>query len=210
MRLRHIALLAVALFIFLARWRPDHFFRTAAADAPAAVANAPVGARITQFWAANPKIALGEKTVICYGVENANQVQLTPAVEQVWPAVTRCFDVAPTKTTEYKLTAAAVDGSSAFESTTVEVGPPRPHIIEVSVNKMEVKPGEQVVLCFKARNASAFDVGGLRPAILGKGYIAPTPARGCFGDRPAKTKTYMVKVSGPGGDDSESVTVKVR
>jgi hypothetical protein len=87
------------------------------------------------------------------------------------------------------------------------VGPPRPHIIEVSVNKLQVKPGEQLLLCFKARNASAFDVGGLRPAALG---IVPTPERGCFGDRPAKTKTYVVKVSGPGGDDSEAVTVKVR
>ena len=207
MRLRHIALLAVALFIFIARWRPPQFLKTAGTPP---VAAAPTGVRITQFYAAAQKIALGDKTLICYGVENAKTVKLSPSVAEIWPALTRCFEITPSATTEYKLVAAAEDGTSVTGSTTIEVGPPRPHLIEVSVDKLELNRGESVVLCFKARNAKAFDVGGLRPAVIGRGVITPTPERGCFSDRPNKTKTYLVKVTGPGGEDSESVTVKVR
>ena len=96
------------------------------------------------------------------------------------------------------------------ESFTVEVGPPRTRILEVSISKLEVSPGEEILLCFKAVNASNYDVGKLRPAMTAKGPIIPTPEYGCFNDRPAKTKTYLVKVSGPGGTDSESVTVRVK
>jgi len=40
--------------------------------------------RITQFYA-QPVLARGEKTSLCYGVENAKTVKLDPPVERVWP-----------------------------------------------------------------------------------------------------------------------------
>lgn len=206
MKFRHIALLAVALFIFIAKWRPDRFFdsrKPRDAESPGRV-------RITQFYAAAPRVHAGEKTVLCYGVEQAKRVRLSPPVEEVWPALTRCFDIAPPHTTKYILTAEDEQGAMVSESFTVEVGPPRTKILEVSVNKLEVGPGEEILLCFKAVNAANFDVGKLRPAMTAKGPMLATPERGCFSDRPAKTTTYTVKVSGPGGSDSESVTVKVR
>jgi hypothetical protein len=205
MKFRHILLIAVALFIFIARWRPESFF-TRRAPVP----DAETGVRITQFYAAQAKIPRGEKTVLCYGVDQAKRVRLTPAVEDVWPAVTRCFEIAPAFTTKYVLTAEDAKGAVVSESFTVEVGPGRTKILEVSVSKLEVQPGEEILLCFKAVNASNYDVGKLRPAMTAKGPILPTPERGCFNDRPSKTKTYVVKVSGPGGTDSESVTVKVK
>jgi hypothetical protein len=205
MKFRHIILLAVLLFIFIARWRPDSFF-TPRPPVP----DAATGVRITQFYAAQAKIPRGEKTLLCYGVEQATRVRLTPAVEDVWPAVTRCFDIAPAHTTKYVFTAQDDKGAVVSESLTVEVGPGRTKILEVSIDKLEVRPGEEILLCFKAVNASNYDVGKLRPAMTAKGPILPTPERGCFNDRPAKTKTYVVKVSGPGGSDSESVTVKVK
>ncbi len=180
--------------------RPARF---APAQQPAtAAAVEPV--RITQFYPAVAQLGSGEKTTLCYGVEGAKSLRLSPPVEPVWPALTRCFEVAPPHTTRYTLTAEDARGQSVSEATTIEVGPARPAIIEVSVNKLTIAAGEQVVLCFKAKNASNYEVPGVRPIALN------TPARGCFEDHPRVTKTYMVKVTGPGGADSERVTVRVK
>ena len=210
MRLRHIVLLGIALFIFLVRMRPARFFgppRTAAATSPQSV-------RITQFYPALPKLGLGDRTTLCYGVENAKTVRLSPAVEEVWPALVRCIEVAPQHTTKYTLTAEDSHGLAVSESTTINVGPPRPKLLEVSVNKLKVSMGELVTLCFKATHATGYDVGGLKPIPVrvgsGQGVAIATPERGCFGDRPRKTTTYVVKVTGPGGEDSEKVTVTVK
>jgi hypothetical protein len=208
MKIRHIVLLAVVLIIFLARWRPDRF---TSGPKPPENPSAPDSVRITQFYAAAPKIGLGDKTLLCYGVENAKSVRLEPGIEKMWPALTRCFDIVPTHTTRYTLMAESEKGEAVSETVTVEVGPPRPKLIEVSVNKLEVAKGEQVILCFKARNAQNYDVGGLKPVVLGGQPLAfVTPERGCFGDRPTKTKTYVVKVMSPTGEDREEVTVTVK
>ncbi len=110
----------------------------------------------------------------------------------------------PPHTTTYKLTAEDESGQAATAATTVLVGPPRTKLLEVSVNKIEVKKGEMVTLCFKAVNATSYDVGRLRPAAVN------SPGHACFADFPQQTKTYKVQVSGPGGTDSEKVTVKVQ
>src|SRR5438270_13905778 len=76
--------------------------------------------KITQFYAAESKVPKGLKGRLCYGVENASRLELSPAVEQVWPAVTRCFEIAPAKQTTYTLTAYGEDGSTDKKS--VDVG----------------------------------------------------------------------------------------
>ncbi len=152
--------------------------------------------------------------MLCYGVENANSVQLDPPIEKLWPSLVRCFEIAPPHTTTYTLTAKGTDGAGVTETAVVEVGPARPKLIDISVNKLVVAKGEQVVLCFKAQNASNYDVGGLRPVSVraggGMGQVIATPERGCFADYPKKTTTYIVKVTGPGGMDSEQVKVTVK
>ncbi len=202
MKLRHISLLAIALFIFMIRMVPA-LFRGAPAK-PAAPPPAPERVRITQFYAASPAIGLGDKTKLCYGVENAKTLALTPPVEQVWPALTRCFDVAPSRTTSYMLTADDGQGKSVSETAKIEVGPPRPKLVDISVNKLEVAPGEQVVVCFKARNATKYEARGLKPISVSG------PEHGCFADNPRKTTNYLVRVTGPGGEDSEKITVRVK
>lgn len=163
----------------------------------------PEPVRITQFYA-EAAIAKGEKTNICYGVENATAVRLKPDVEKMWPTVARCFPVAPAQTTTYTLTAEDAQGHTATQSVEIRVGPPRPKIIEVSVNKMEVAPGEMVVVCYKAANAVAVDVAP------GRLMTAKSMEHACYSDKPAHTTTYHVKVTGGGGQtDSEQVTVKV-
>jgi hypothetical protein len=210
MRFRHVVLLAILLVIFLARFRPQRFRESL--HPPAATRAGAV--RITQFYAAQPQIALGDKTVLCYGVENAAMVRLDPPIEKLWPSFVRCFDIAPAHTTKYTLIAQSAAGDTVRESAIVEVGPARPKLIDISVNKLEVAKGEQIVLCFKAQNASNYDVGGLRPVSVqtggGMGQVIATPERGCFVDHPRKTTTYIVKVTGPGGMDSEKVTVTVK
>jgi hypothetical protein len=210
MRFRHIVLLAIALFIFLWRFRPARFLSS---PRPPASSGAQ-GVHITQFYAALPKLGAGDKTMLCYGVENATKVRLSPPVEDVWPSNARCFDVIPPHTTKYILTAEDAVGQAVSESATIEVGPARPKLVDVSVNKLEARRGELITICFKARNATNFDVGGLKPVTVqvggGQGQAIATPEHGCFADHPRKTTTYVVKVTGPGGEDSEKVTVTVK
>jgi hypothetical protein len=171
----------------------------------------PQAVRITQFYAATPKVGHGDKTMLCYGVENAKSVRLSPPVEEVWPALARCFDVVPPHTTKYTLTAEDAQGQTASQTAVIEVGPARPKLVDISVNKLEVAPGETVTLCFKAQNATNYDVGGLKPAAdAALGTVIATPEQGCFADHPRKTTTYVVKVTGPGGEDSEKLTVTVK
>ena len=206
MKFRHIVRLAIALLLFLFRLRPARFSRS---PRPPALSGAQA-VRITQFYAAAAKVGAGDKTMLCYGVENAKKVRLSPPVEEVWPATTRCFDVIPPHTTKYVLIAEDALGQAVSESATIEVGPAKPKLVDVSVNKLQAKPGELITLCFKARNATNYDVGGLKPVTLGLGQTIATPERGCFADHPRKTTTYVIKVTGPGGEDSEKVTVTVK
>lgn len=206
-KFRHVVLLAIALFIFMLRMRPARFFGS---PRPALSSPGRAAVRITQFYAAETRVGAGDKTLLCYGVENAKVVRLSPPIEDVWPAVSRCFDVIPPHTTRYVLTAEDTTGQAVSQSATIEVGPAKPKLVDVSVNKLEAKAGELITLCFKARNATNYDVGGLKPVTMGAARTIVTPERGCFGDHPRKTTTYVVKVTGPGGEDSERVTVVVK
>jgi hypothetical protein len=168
------------------------------------VSKAPEKVRITQFYASPANPPKGEKTLLCYGVENATEVRLDPPIERVWPAMARCFDIDSTKTATYRLTAAR-GSESVSETVTVKPGPPAVKIIEVSINKAQFDSGEMATVCFKAKNAVATII---RPG----NWINPhTPFVGCVMDHPRKTTTYIVTATGEGGDtDSERVTAKVK
>jgi hypothetical protein len=171
--------------------------------------------KIGQFYAAPTHIGKGERAQVCYGVEGAAKVRLDPAVEEIWPAMSHCVEVHPNKTTTYTLTAVDSAGHSVTREATLEVGPPRPQgaesggagprmIQEVTVNKLQVKPGEQVTICFTARHATSVTI------TPGQG-VQQSAERGCIVDKPATTTTYQVVAKGPGGQtDTERVTVKVR
>lgn len=77
--------------------------------------------KVIQFVSRTGTIAPGAKAVLCYGVVNAKEVRLEPPVEKVWPAVSRCFDVAPEHTTRYTLTAESADHKTAAESLDIKV-----------------------------------------------------------------------------------------
>ncbi len=164
-------------------------------------------AAVTQFYPTASRIGRGETVQLCYSVDNATKVRLEPPVEEVWPALSRCFPVRPASTTTYTLTASDEQGHSASKSLTIEVGAAKaagPHIIEVTVNKLQVAPGEPVLVCYTARNATSVKI---TPGET----TQQTAERGCVTDNPKATTTYQVVATGAGGQtDSERVTVKVR
>jgi hypothetical protein len=91
------------------------------APVPSIVANQGGAVRILQFYAVAGAIRKGATTSVCYGVQNAREVRLTPPVEQVEASLSRCFAIAPERTTTYRLTAAGKDGREVSEEFTVKV-----------------------------------------------------------------------------------------
>ena len=171
--------------------------------------------KITQFYVSPTQIGKGQRAQVCYGVEGAAKVQLEPAVEPVWPAISRCVEVRPNESVTYTLTALDSAGHSVTQKATLEVGPPRPGnpgsggggsrmIQAVTVDKLQLNPGEQVTICFTARHATAVTI---TPGL----GVQQSAERGCVTDKPARTTTYQVVAKGDGGQtDTERVTVKVR
>jgi hypothetical protein len=156
--------------------------------------------QITQFYASPANPPRGQKTLICYGVANATAVRIDPPVETVWPAYSRCFDLVPAK--EVSLTLTAERGTEhVSQSVTVKPGPPAVRIVEVSINKLDLMPGEQAMICYKVENAVSVTItpGTVHPDV------------GCAVEHPMKTTTYTVTATGAAGDtDTERVTARVK
>jgi hypothetical protein len=171
-------------------------------EAPkSAVQKPPAHAKITQFYAPVTVIPKGLKGTLCYGVENASRVELQPAIEDVYPAVSRCIEIAPRTTTTYTLTAYGEDGGKETKSVEVSPGAAPPRLYDLWVNSIDVRRGEDVKVCFKVENVRSVKVSAGK---LENGT-------NCLDDRPTKTTIY--KITALGGDnqvDTGTVTVKVR
>ena len=92
----------------------------------------PVGAprgpvRILQFYASVGMLKVGDKAMLCYGVENARSVKISPALEDVYPSQNHCLQIGPDHTTHYTILAEGYDGRVATQSFTLPVADlPRP------------------------------------------------------------------------------------
>jgi hypothetical protein len=160
----------------------------------------PTPARITQFYASPAQVARGEKTLLCYGVENAKVVWMAPPRKELSAALSRCVDVTPSETTTYTLTAEG-QGAPVTQDVVVTVGAPRAKIVEVRVSSLEIKRGDAVSICYQVSNAKAVRI---EPA------TEPSERPNCGIAHPQRTTTYTVTVSGAGGEpDQERVTIKV-
>jgi hypothetical protein len=78
--------------------------------------------KILDFYASPVTIHRGEHASICYGVNAAQTVRIDPPVEQLHPAVSHCFQVAPARDTEYQLTIADAAGHTLTQSLSIRVG----------------------------------------------------------------------------------------
>jgi hypothetical protein len=79
--------------------------------------------RILRFFASVGAIAPGQTAQLCYSVENARLVRISP-MQSAWRAQDRCFDVVPEHTTHYTLMAEGFDGTVAAASFTLPVQSP--------------------------------------------------------------------------------------
>jgi hypothetical protein len=75
--------------------------------------------KIMHFYATPPAVAPGAKALLCYGVLNASSVRFDPPVEEIKPALSRCIEVFPKKTTTYKLIAETGSKKAEAELTLV-------------------------------------------------------------------------------------------
>jgi len=100
----------------------------AVADSPWHSWVQPVGAprgpvRILRFYASTGSIAAGGTAQLCYGVENAKSVHISPAVDKVLPAANRCLEIVPERTTHYTIMAEGFDGHVVTRFVTLVVEP---------------------------------------------------------------------------------------
>ena len=76
--------------------------------------------RILRFYASVGTLAPGQTAQLCYSVENARLVRISP-IQSIWRTQDRCFDVVPEHTTHYTLMAEGFDGTVAARSFTLPV-----------------------------------------------------------------------------------------
>jgi hypothetical protein len=77
--------------------------------------------KIVAFYAVPRVISRGARTELCYGVTGATKVRIEPPVADVWPALSRCLQASPERSTEYKLVAEDGAGHSTTQSVTITV-----------------------------------------------------------------------------------------
>jgi len=172
-------------------------------ESPSPAVAKPAGPRITQLYAPQASIARGEKAKICYGVENARSVWISPPRQELSTALARCIEVEPTAQTTYTLTAEGGDGSRVSQDISIGIGPPKVKIVNVNITAVQVKPGETVNICYTVENARSVTIDP-------PGFRSSDP-KGCASHQPVSSTTYVIVATGEGGDrDEERVTVKVR
>ena len=172
--------------------------------APKVLQSTAAPVKITQFYATKPALGRGEKSLLCYGVENAKTVTLAPPRQELSAALSRCVEVTPAETTKYTLTAEGGDGQKATQDLTISVGAPRPRIVEVKVSEMQVLRGDPVSLCYKVANAQAVRIDPIH-------FRAGPRNEGCVVVNPRETTTYVVTATGSGSEtDRLPVTIKVK
>jgi len=76
--------------------------------------------RILRFYATVGSLSPGETAQLCYSVENARVVRISP-MQTASPTQNTCLDVVPEHTTHYTLLAEGYDGMVATRSFTLSV-----------------------------------------------------------------------------------------
>lgn len=158
---------------------------------------------ITQFYARSGEVIAGDPNLICYGVRNARSVRIEPPVENLTPAMNRCFFVDPQHDTTYKLVAEGPDGRQASESFLVRVKPAPPSILMFATSDRQIPQGEAVTLCYGVAHANSVR---LEPS----GWPLPPVAKNCTRFYPKATANYTLVATGDGGTDRKAFSVTVR
>jgi len=178
---------------------------TASQPAPdKAVKTAPDPVRITQFYASPATLVKGERTLLCYGVENSKSVILEPPRHELSNALSRCVEETPTETTTYTLTAQGASGAPISQTVTVTVSTPkpRPKLVDVQFTSLSLKSGDLLGICYVASNAASVTIEPLH-------FTGPGD-RGCAHTQPTETTNFVVTaIAADGAKDEVRATVKV-
>ncbi len=111
----------VALGLVIALWTISSSRSTGSHVWVRPVGTHPGPVRILQFYANVGAIVPGEKALLCYGVENARSVKISPDMEGVYPSSSHCLEIVPEHTTHYMILAEGFDGAVATKSFTLPV-----------------------------------------------------------------------------------------
>jgi hypothetical protein len=159
--------------------------------------------RVLQFGASPTQIDPGGSSQLCYTVENASEITISPSVPGFDPSRnSACLTVSPTTSTTYVLTARNAAGPTTA-STTITVGGVR---IVSFTNSPDFSPksGDPVTLSWTTEGATSVTLTGL--GVPG----GPLPASGSVVVRPITNTTYTLIAYGPNGSVSSVLYVFVR
>lgn len=173
--------------------------------------------KITQFYASPAIVAPGDRSLLCYGVEGATTLTLTPRVEEIKPALSRCIEVRPKTTTEYVLVADG-SGGQTQSRTVITVDPKAPRsqqgaatpvppkslIRFLVASEQSVAPGQQFTVCYGLAAPATVTID---PPLA----AATAGDRSCFNTSLNKTTTITLSAKGQDGrTDQEKLTITVR
>jgi len=168
--------------------------------APITITVAPANIpQIVTFVATPQNIDVGASTQICWQVNGATNISITPGVGSNLNA-NDCATVSPTLTTTYTLTATNAQGQIQG-NVTVNVGQVR--VLSFSADPVfSTAAGNPVTLAWQTQNAASVVIVGneLGPQTL--------PATGTLVVRPITNTTYTLTAYGPGGQ-TVGVTIEV-
>jgi hypothetical protein len=168
--------------------------------APVTVTVAPGTIPQVVVFVANPQtITAGQSTKLCWQVNGATSIGISPGVGSNLNA-NDCATVTPQQTTTYTLTAS--NGSGQIQAnTTVTVG-------QVTILSFTATPsfspvqGSPVVLAWQTQNATSV-------VIIGSDLTTQSlPVNGSITINPMQNNTYTLTAYGPGGT-STSVAISV-
>lgn len=105
--------------------------------------------RILQFYASAGILAAGETARICYSVENAKSVRISPMIQEVYSFPNHCLETVLEHTTHYTLLAEGYDGAVATKSFTLQVEAeevPPPRVVDYAGNVRRAAAGDRAAL----------------------------------------------------------------
>ena len=142
----------------------------------------PTAPRVLRFTAAPQSIVLGDAATLLWSVEGATDVSIS-TIGVVGNNGT--FNVVPTGTTTYVLTARNQSGEAVTAETTVTVSRP-PAIISFTATPDTTRPGGEVTLAWVTENTTNVSISGVG-TVAGSGSVIV---------KPTATTAYTLTASG--------------
>ncbi len=139
----------------------------------------------------------GETTTLRWMSTNSTSVEILPGVGPV--AANGSIDVSPSATTDYLLTVVG-EGGEATASVRIIVTQPPPPTVTLNANRTAIQSGESTTLSWTSTNATSAEI---TPGI---GLV---DANGSIIVSPSQTITYVITVTGIGGQASANLRVTV-